>query len=75
MATIEECYEQNLTSPGGSTPQSSSRMATHHPSRKLSKLDEPDMQDHFWRIYMRSPPSYHSPRLLLNRKTSKTVSV
>ena len=26
-------------------PQSSSYTATYHPSRKLSKLDEPDMQD------------------------------
>ena len=30
---------------GCSTPQSSSCTATHHLSRKLSKLDEPDMQD------------------------------
>ena len=27
------------------TPQSRSRTATYHLSRKLSKLDEPDMQD------------------------------
>ena len=27
------------------TPQSSSYMATYHSARKLSKLDEPDMQD------------------------------
>ena len=31
--------------PGGSNPQSSSCAATYHSSRKLSKLDEPDMQD------------------------------
>ena len=31
--------------PGGSAPQSSSCTATNHPSRKLSKLDEPDMRD------------------------------
>ena len=31
--------------PGSSTPQSSSCMATYQPSWKLSKLDEPDMQD------------------------------
>ena len=30
---------------GGSTPQSSSCTATYHSSRKLSKLDEQDMQD------------------------------
>ena len=44
-ATTQECWEQFWTSPGGNTPQSSSYTATYHPSRKLSKLDEPDMQD------------------------------
>ena len=34
-----------LKSPGGNIPQSSSCMATYHPSWKLSKLDEPDMRD------------------------------
>ena len=34
-----------LTGTGGNTPQSSSYTATYHQSRKLSKLDEPDMQD------------------------------
>ena len=29
----------------GNTPQNSSCTATYQPSRKLSKLDEPDMQD------------------------------
>ena len=33
------------TSPGGNNPQSTNYMATYIPSRKLSKLDEPDMQD------------------------------
>ena len=37
--------EQYWTCPGGNTPQSSSYTATYHPSRKLSKLDKPDMQD------------------------------
>ena len=32
-------------SPGGNTPQDTSCMATCLPSRKLSKLDEPDTQD------------------------------
>ena len=37
-------YTRRLrASPGGSTLQSSSCTATYHPSRKLSKLDEPDM--------------------------------
>ena len=30
---------------GGSTQQSSSCTATYYPSRKLSKLDKPDMWD------------------------------
>ena len=40
-----ECFEQYWTSLGGSTLQNSSYTATYHPSRKLSKLDEPDMRD------------------------------
>ena len=44
-AITQECGQQYWTSPGGSTPQSSSWTATYHPSRKLSKLDEPDTQD------------------------------
>ena len=34
-----------LAAPGGNTPQSTKYTATYIPSRKLSKLDEPDMQD------------------------------
>ena len=34
-----------LNKPGGNTPQSTNYVATCHPSRKLSKLDEPDMQE------------------------------
>ena len=45
MATTQECCQHYWTGPGGSTPQSSSYTATYHSSRKLSKLDEPDMQD------------------------------
>ena len=44
-ATTQECCELYWTSPGGNTPQNSSCTATHYPSRKLPKLDEPDMQD------------------------------
>ena len=33
------------TSPGGNTQQSLNCMATYFSSWKLSKLDEPDMQD------------------------------
>ena len=35
----------NIESPGGNTPQSTNYTATCLPSWKLSKLDEPDMQD------------------------------
>ena len=45
FTTTQECCEQYWTSPGGNTQQSSSYTVTYHPSRKLSKLDEPDMQD------------------------------
>ena len=44
-AITQECCEQYWTSPGDSTPQSSSYTATYHSSRKLSKLDEHDMWD------------------------------
>ena len=37
--------EQYWTNPGGNTPQNSSYIATDQTSRKLSKLDEPDMRD------------------------------
>ena len=48
----------SCTSPGSNTPQNSSCTVTSHPSRKLSKLDEPDMRDtagevktNSWAIY------------------------
>ena len=44
-ATTQECCERYWTSPGDSTPQSSSFTTTYHPPRKLSKLDEPDTRD------------------------------
>ena len=37
-AILNRSWKQN-------TPQSSKYTAIYHPSRKLSKLDEPDMQD------------------------------
>ena len=53
--TLTKCKEKTLdsnhtrmqywNSPRDSTRQSSSCVATYYPSRKLSKLDEPDMQD------------------------------
>ena len=33
------------TAPWGNTPQGTNYTATYLPSRKLSKLDEPNMQD------------------------------
>ena len=36
---------QSWTSPDGNTPQGTNYMATYLLSQKLSKLDEPDMQD------------------------------
>ena len=43
--TTQECCTQFWTSPGGNTPQSIICTATYLSSRKLSNLDEPDMQD------------------------------
>ena len=44
-AITQECCEQYWTSPGGNTTLGTNYMATCLPSRTLSKLDEPDMQD------------------------------
>ena len=44
-AITQECCEQSWTSPGGNTPQDTNCTATCLLSRKLFKLDEPDMQD------------------------------
>ena len=44
-AITQECYVQSETSPGGNTPQDTNCTATCPLSRKLFKLDEPDMQD------------------------------
>ena len=52
-ATTQECCEQYWTSHGGSTPQSSCGMAIYHSSQKLSKIDEPDMQDTAGEVGMR----------------------
>ena len=45
MGTTQERCDQYSTSPGANTPQNSSSTATYHPSRKLPKLDEPDVRD------------------------------
>ena len=44
-AITQECCEQYWTSPGSNAPQGANYTDTCLPSRKLSKLDEPDMQD------------------------------
>ena len=41
------------------TPQSTSGTATYHPSRKLSKLDEPDMQDTAGKVGTSSSVMYY----------------
>ena len=45
VLSMHPCCEQYLTSPGGNTLQGTNYTATCLPSQKLSKLDEPDMQD------------------------------
>ena len=56
MVITQECCEQYWASPDDSTPQSSSCTATttHHPSQKLSKSNEPDMQDTAGEVRMKS---------------------
>ena len=41
----KKAWRQLHKNAGSSNPQSSSYMATYHPSQKLSKLDELDMRD------------------------------
>ena len=43
-----------MKGPAGSTPQSSNCTANYQPSRKLSKLDEPDMRDTAGEVVMYS---------------------
>ena len=45
IVSTQECCEQYWTSPGSSIPQNSHCTTTYLPSRKLSKLNEQDMQD------------------------------
>ena len=54
----QECCEQYWTSPGGNTPQGTNYTATCLPSRKLSKLDEPEMQDAAGEVGMSSQVMY-----------------
>ena len=43
ILSMKKFYLYEMT--GGNTPQGTNYTATCLPSRKLSKLDEPDMQD------------------------------
>ena len=55
----QECCEQSWTSPGGNTPQDTNCTATCLLSRKLSKLDETDIQDTVGEAVMYSYGSPH----------------
>ena len=64
-AITQECCGQYWTSLEGNTPQSTNYTATYLPSRKLSKLDEPDTQftageagTNSWVMYSYGPPTY-----------------
>ena len=58
MAITQECWELYWTSPGDDTLQSSSCTDTYYPTRKLSKLDEPDMQATAGEVRMNSLVMY-----------------
>ena len=45
LAKLKQQCQKITTSPGGNTPQDINYTATCLLSRKLSKLDEPDVQD------------------------------
>ena len=52
----------------GNTPQSSSYRATYHPSRSLSKLDEPDMQDNAGEVGTSSLVMYYGTLHMTEQK-------
>ena len=54
-AITQECCEQSWTSPAGNTPQDTNCTATCLLSRKLFKLDEPDMQDTAGEVLLWTP--------------------
>ena len=65
----QKCSEKYWTSPGGNIPQSTNCMATYLPSRKLSKLDGPDMQDTAGEAGTRSYLMYsHGPSHIAEQK-------
>ena len=68
MATTQECCKQYCTNPGGNTPQRRSYTATYHPSWKLSKLDESDMEDTAGEVGMSSLVMYSSGPLYMAKQ-------
>ena len=78
--TTQERCEQYWTSLGENTPQSSDCTATYHPSRKLSKLDKPDMRDTTGKVGTNSLVMYscrplHTDKQRLEPTHSTSVSV
>ena len=69
MLTAERCA-QSWTSPGSNTPQDTNCTATCPLSRKLFKLDEPDMQDTAGEAEMNSLEmySYGSPHMAAQKQ-------
>ena len=65
MAITQECCVQSWTSPGSNTPQDTNCTATCPLSRKLFKLDEPDMQDTAGEAEMYS---YGSPHMAAQKQ-------
>ena len=65
----QEFYELYKRSPGGNKPQNSSFTATNLPSRKPSKLDEPDMRDTVGEVRANSYTMYSYGPLHMDEKT------
>ena len=62
MAIAQGCYKLYQTNTESNIPQSSSYMATYHPSQKPSKLEEQDMQDTPREVRMNSLATFsHGP--------------
>ena len=68
-AIAQECYEQYWTSPEGNVQQNSRCMATNQPSRKLSKLDQPDLQDTPGEVKTNSLAMYSSGPLNMDEQS------
>ena len=73
-AITQECCEQYWISHGGSTPQRSGCTATYHPSRKLSKLDKPDMRDTAGEVGTNSKVTYTCGPLHMDDQAEPTYN-